>query len=184
MPIKWIMCSVFGFVAVTGLMVGGWLININNTCVRYEQTIPTQFQQNKNIYDNYFKKVKEAAQVPDAYIEGLKQVFDSAMKGRYGEEGSRAVFQWIQEQNPRVDPIVYKKIQDIIEAGRNEFAASQRTLLDIKNSYGLYRKPFPTSWAVKKLGYPAIDLDKYDIVTSQQTDDDFNSKKSDPIKLK
>lgn len=174
-------CLVFLF--SFGVIVGGWLVSINNNCVSYEQRVQKQYAQNKNVYDNYFKKVKEVSQVPDMYINGLKEVFSIAMKGRYGEEGAKAVFQWIQEHNPQVDSSIYKKIQDIIEAGRNEFTASQRTLLDIKREYETYIGRFPASAAARWLRYPKIDLNKYDIVTSDKTEREFEQKKSEPLKL-
>lgn len=171
------------FLFLLSAIAGGWLVSINNSCVSYEQRVQKQYAQNKNVYDNYFKKVKEASQVPDMYIDGLKEVFSIAMKGRYGEEGVKAVFQWIQEHNPQVDSNIYKKIQDIIEAGRNEFAASQRTLLDIKREYETYIGRFPASVAARWLRYPRIDLTKYDIVTSDKTEREFEQKKSEPLKL-
>lgn len=169
---------------IFGSLVGSWLMSVNNNCVSYEQKIKKQYEQNKNVYDNYFKTVKEAGQVPEMYIEGLKKVFDSAMTSRYGEEGSRAVFQWIQEQNPQVDPAIYKKIQDIIEAGRNEFSANQTTLLDVKREYETYFGRWPTSWGVRLVGYPRINLADYGIVTSAKTEEEFKNKKSEPIQLK
>jgi|GEM_PF-6924634 len=45
-------------------------------------------------------------------------------------------------------------------------------------------KQFPGTLFAMVLGYPKINLDEYDIVTSQATDDAFRTKKSEPIKLR
>ena len=43
----------------TAVIVGG-VVGINNDMVFQEQGIKAQFDQNKNNYDNYFKKLKES----------------------------------------------------------------------------------------------------------------------------
>jgi hypothetical protein len=167
-----------------GLVTTCSIISFNNSCVSQEQGIIAQYNQNRNNYDNYFKKLKEAAQVPDMYTEDLLKLYDKAMTGRYGEEGSKAIFQWLSEQNPNLDASIYKKIQDIIEAGRNSFEADQKMLIDKKRAYITYISIFPNNIFAKLLGFPKIDLAKYDIVTSEETEKTFKDKKSNPIDLR
>ena len=159
------------------------IFGVNNTCVQQEQTVIAQYDQNKNNYDNYFKKLKETAQVPDMYVTAFKKVYDGIMQGRYGENGSKAAFQWIQENNPAFDSKLYTRIQEVIEAGRNDFEANQKTLLDKKRVYQTYLGQIPDGFFAKMLGFPKIDLAKYGIVTSESTEVIFETKKSDPIKL-
>ena len=169
--------------SILSVSVFGAVVGINNNCIQYEESVKAQYKQNQNNYDNYFKKVKEVAQIPDMYIEGLKEVYDKAMTGRYGADGSKAMFQWIQEQNPQVDASVYKQIQQVMESGRNDFESNQKMLIDKKRAYEVFYKEFPNSFVVGFLGFPKIDLNKYDIVTSEETENIFNSKKSEYIKI-
>jgi len=159
-------------------------MSTNNRCVVSENGIEAQYDQNRNNYDNYFKKLKETAQVPDMYTEDLKKLYDGAMSGRYGANGSKAVFQFIKEQNPTLDSGLYRQIQQVIEAGRNSFEADQKSLIAKKQAYKDYLRSQPSGFFSGLLGFPKIDFNKYDIVTSDETEETFKKKKSAPLKLR
>jgi len=159
-------------------------VSVRNQFVAQEQGLKAQYKQNQNNYDNYFKKLKESAQVPDQYVADLKSVYAGVMTGRYGADGSKAVFQMLKEQNPKLDAGLYKQLQQIIESGRNSFAADQTTLLDKKRVYETSLNQFPGNLLAGALGFPTFDLSTIDIVTSDETEKAFTAKKSAPIKLK
>ena len=159
-------------------------VGVYNECIQQERGLVAQYGQNKNDYDNYRKKVQEVAQVPSIYTDDLKKVYDSAISRRYGKDGSKALFQFLQEHNPNFDSSVYKEVQQVIESGRNSFEADQKTLLDKKRVYESTLKTFPNNVITGLLGFPKIDLAKYDIVTSDDTESVFDVKKSDPISLR
>jgi hypothetical protein len=176
-----------GVVSVIGVLVLTLVLTVlgyYNTAVQMETTITAQYDQNKNNYTKMFNSFKETAQVPDMYIDGLKKVYDSAIQGRYGKDGAKAMFTWIQEQNPQVDAKVYTKIQTLIEANRNDFEANQKTLIDKKQIYQVYYKQMPRGFVLGVFGFPKIDMDKYGIVTSSDTESAFESKQAGPISLK
>lgn len=175
--------SIFGILVFFVIGIIATIFGINNVCVTQEQTVIAQYDQNRNNYDNYFKKLKEVAQVPDMYVASFKKVYDGIMQGRYGADGSKAAFQWIQENNPSFDSSMYRQIQEVIEAGRNSFEANQKSLLDKKRVYQTYLGQMPDGFFAKMLGFPRIDLNKYNIVTSAATETVFDTKQSDPIKL-
>ena len=179
-----ILIGVGALFTLIGVSTMGTLIGVNNTSVNHEQSIKAQYKQNQNNYDNYFKKLQETAQVPDMYAADLKKVYDGVMQGRYGADGSKAAFQWIKEQNPNFDTSLYKQIQQVIESGRNSFEADQKTLIDKKRVYEVLLGEFPSGVFAGFLGYPKIDLDQFDIVTSDTTQDAFRTKKTKAIKLR
>ena len=167
-----------------GITCAGSVISTNNELVSLEQGLQAQYDQNRNNYDNMFKKFQEIAQVPSMYADDMKKVYDGAIQGRYGKDGSKAMFQWIQEHNPNFDASLYRQIQQVIESGRNDFEANQKTLLDKKRVYLTQIKQFPTNIIAGMLGFPKIDLSKIDILTSDRTEQAFKTKKDEPIKLR
>lgn len=173
---------------VSGLLIAvlaiSSVIGINNNMVAQEAALSAQYKQNQNNYDNMVKKVVEVAQVPEMATADLEKLTKAAISGRYGENGSKAVFQFIQEQNPTVSSELYTKIQQVIEAGRNSFEAEQKVLLDKKRVYETTLNTFPSGTVARILGFPKIDLSKIDIVTSAETEEAFATKKAAPIKLR
>ena len=181
------LAGVLAVIIVLAILVGvvvAVVASTYNTCVTHEAAIVAQYDQNRNNYDNYFKKIKEMAQVTDMYAGDFKKIYDGVMQGRYGADGSKAMMQWIQENNPQLSPELYTRIQQAIEAGRNGFEADQKALIARKQAYDVYRKSFPNNFVVGLVGFPKIDLSKYDIVTSAETEKAFDTKKADPIQLR
>lgn len=165
------------------VILAGTAIGVYNECVEMETTIEAQYKQNQNNYDNFFKSVVEIAQVSDKYKDALKDVFMGAIQGRYGKDGSKATWAWLQEHNPNLDASVYTKIQQVIESGRKNFEINQKMLIDKKQVYQLQLRGFPSGVFARILGFPKIDLSKFDIVTSDRTEKAFETKKDEPIKL-
>jgi len=176
--------GLLGITLIMGVVGVGSVIGINNNMVQQEAGLTAQYKQNQNNYDNMVKKVIEVAQVPAMAANDLEKLTKAAIQGRYGAEGSKAVFQFIKEQNPTVSAELYSKIQAVIEAGRNSFEADQKMLLDKKRIYETSLNTFPSGVVAKFLGFPKINLNEIDIVTSDRTEKAFGTKKDEAIKLR
>lgn len=175
---------VFGVVIMIAAIFAASVIGINNSFVRQEKGIEAQYTQNQNNYDSYWKKLQEVAQVPDMYTDDMRKVYNATMSGRYGPGGSSAVMQWIKEQNPQVDASIYRQVQQVIESGRNSFESDQRALIDKKRVYETSLETFPNSLVAEVFGFPRIDLAKFGIVTSGQTQEAFASGQSEALMLR
>lgn len=176
--IKWI--APLAIVAI----VAGWILSSYYGAYNYgadaETTIETEYANMENILGQYSLKVKEAAQIPSMKTEDLKEVMSAAFTGRYGEEGSQATFQWIQENYPgQVTDAVYVQIQQVMEAGRNQFQNAQTKFLDTKRPYVATLKKdlfLSDGWWLAIGGYPKIDLDEFVIISSEHASEAFDSK--------
>lgn len=172
-----------GFVAIIVLTVMS-VVGIYNSCVNFEAGIKAQYTQNQNNYDKLFKSVAETAQVPKMYAKDLEQLYTSTTRTRYGAGGSKAVFQFIKEQNPNLDAGLYRQIQQVIEGGRIDFEAQQKSLIDRKRVYeSQVLNTAVTGHIAKLMGFPKINLDEMGIVTSDETDGAFKAKKAAPFKI-
>lgn len=76
-----------------------------------------------------------------------------------------------------------KEARFIIEAGRNEFQTSQTRLLDIRGTYQVSLGSIPSGWLLGALGYPKIDLKKFDPVLAADTKEIFETKVQAPVKF-
>jgi hypothetical protein len=176
--------SILGVLAVIVGIVVMMLVNAANFGNRSEVSIQKVWENNQNILGQYTLKVQEIASVPEMYKNDLKEVMTSVMTARMGADGSKAMFQWFKEQNIPYDSAMYGKIQQVIEAGRNEFQNAQTRLVDEKAVYQTALGSIPQGWLLGFVGYPKIDLDKYKPVVAADTRQVFEQGTQAPIQLR
>lgn len=176
-----VLLAVVGFAIVSI----GSAISYFNDFNRIEQQVKKFNKDSENYLSNYTLKVQETAQIPDMYKDGLKEVIKGTFEGRYGADGSKAVMQWIQEQNIQFDSSLYKEIQVVISSGRDEFRISQTKKLDVCAIYETKLSQFPGSLIAGVFGYPRIDLDKTcQVVSDVRTQEAFGKGVQQPISFK
>lgn len=172
---------------LVGIMLtlfGSYVSAVNYGAVA-EAGIKAAYTNNQNVLAQYSQKVQEVAQVPAMYADDVSRVTKEAIEGRYGANGSKAVFQWLKEQNPKLDSAVYTKIQQVVESGRDEFKTAQTRLIDEKRVYETALNTFWRGLWLRIAGYPKINLDDYRVITTAQTDATFAAgKETAPIKLR
>lgn len=171
-------------IATFGVSFGSCAFGYRSDCIKAEAGIKAQYSEDQNNYDNMWKRFREMSQVNESYAADLKKVFDGAIQGRYGADGSKAAMQWITEHNPTLSPDTYTRLQSTIEAGRNSFEAEQKTLLDKKREYEVLLGSTTGLFVNGFFGFPRIDLAKFGIVTSDRTEKAFGTGKDEEIKLR
>jgi hypothetical protein len=172
------------FSLIAALVVVSYISNAN-LGNRLEVAIKAKYADNENIYANGTQKVMEIAQVPGMYAADLQKVVTAAIQGRYGPNGSQATMQWIKEAGVTLDPSMYTKIQQVIEAFRNEFQQSQTALLDQCRNYETLRGTVWTGMWLSIAGYPKRDIDKMcTIVSTDKAAKTFETKRDIGIQLR
>lgn len=177
--------GILALVVLIGISVAMGYVGFGNDANNYENQITAQFSQNKNVYDNGWKKVREVAQVPDMYADKVKEVFVASIQGRYGDGGAKATFLALKEANPTIDASLYAKIQLVVEQFHDQFEQNQARLISIKQEYQNYLTATTSGRFYNNIGhYPRIDLTKFEIVTSDKTETDFGTHRAAELKLR
>lgn len=166
-----------------GVVFGGSYYNWKAYGNAVEKEIPAAYTNNQNVLSQYSNKIAEMAQIPGMYQKDLSKLYSDAMGGRYGDGGSKAMFQFIKEVNPSIDASMYTSIQQAMRAGRTKFENAQKILIEKKRVYETnLGHPWAGIW-LEMAGYPTINLDDYKILMSTYANDAFEKGVEDGIKI-
>lgn len=172
-----VLVLVFGVVCV-GSFISAYSFNND-----MKSSLDAKLSDNKQVLANYGKKIQEMVQVPGMYKDDLKEVVTSALQGRYGADGSKAVFQWIKEHDVNLDSELYRKIQQTIEGGRNKFENAQTEMIDLKR---VYQRAEGSLWLGFWIGVAGNgpNLKDYVIVTSGRAEEAYETGVEEAIQLR
>jgi uncharacterized protein (UPF0333 family) len=159
-------------------------MSVSNTAVNMEESIDAADKDRQVVLSTYGKKLAETVQVPDMYRDDLVKVTKASMEGRYGANGSKAVFQMLTEAQVPMTDKLYVQIQQVIEAGRNDFQNKQLIVVDRVRGYKASLRTQPRGFILGMMNYPKIDLNKYDIVIDDRTAEAFAKKREEAITLR
>lgn len=167
---------------VTFLFVGAisalMYISYSNNEIRLAELVSAQVDTRDANYDKAWKVIQQQAQLTDRYANDFKEVYKAMLEGRYGEDGSQAMFQWLQEQNPQLDASMYQTVQFTIEARQEEFFNEQKKLISYNREHVVLRKTFPGSLFVGNR--PDVE---FNIITSTRTQEVAQSGKEDDVSV-
>jgi hypothetical protein len=149
-----------------------------------ENQIDTAYQDMENILGQFSLKAVESMGVADKFKSDAAELVKATMQGRYGQNGSQAMFQAFNERGIDLDSKLYLQVQQVIESGRNKFENSQTKFLDKQNVYKTNLGSFWTGLWLKIAGYPKFDLNKYQIISSSHAKEAFDTKIDKGISFK
>lgn len=177
---------VAGVVALAVIVVPVWSYisnyNYGNT---QEKGIAARFEQVKNTRSRVSTSVLEAIQIPTNAKEDIIETITAVTEGRYGEDGVQAAVVAIQEADiGQPDPALYTRIQDMINAGRTDFANEQKLLIEQVRTYETSLGNFWSGFWLRQAGYPRIDLADYEIVIDAKTEEVFANEQDEVMDLR
>lgn len=178
------LASFVGLIVVAAIVFVGLYISNANKGATMEESIVAAYEANRNVLSNTTARIMEMAQVNEIYRDDLNEVIENTFTGRYGEDGSQAVFQWIQEQNIPLDPGLYRTLQASVEAGRNEFRNSQNRLIDLRRQYQRELRLVVSGFFLRLAGYPHIDLAQFDIIVLDEIAERFDNRQDQVLDIR
>lgn len=184
---KTVTLALSAFLAVAVLLVGLVVVNYiqyANYGHTTETALTTKMADNRQLLGKHSTQIGEMAQVNTMYRDDLAKVYSDALEGRYGENGSGAIMQWIQEQNPNMDSALYTRLSQKIEANRDEFANEQRILLDQKRAYETQLGLVWSGFWLRLSGYPKVKLEDIKVISSSHANKAFETGVDDGIQLR
>lgn len=132
-------------------------IGFRQQCVAYENNIGAQDKEMQNVNSEVTKSLTTQGLSANEYGKLVVGAIKAANTGRYGADGSKAMMQWIKEQNPTIDASVFKRIMVAAEAGYAKFSAAQRRKIDLAREYKNLveqKQQVPLVGAIWTAGFP------------------------------
>lgn len=183
----------------TGLIIGGVIalivliligtvassyISAKNFGNRSEIQLDAKYKNNENVLSSGYQQLAGVVQVTEMARDDLEKVFRAAITSREGPEGSKAVVKFVRESNPNLDPALYRKVQQIVEATQKEFQQSQTEFLAQKANYEIALGSFWQGMWLDFAGYPKKNLADYKIISTDAAADAFKTGKQAPMQLR
>lgn len=181
-----VLITVVGLFTLLLLIIGvfvGMYVSAGNYAAQTEIALKAVEKNNENIYANGTQKVMEIASVPAMYRDDLQKVITAEIQNKYGASGSQATVQFFKDRSITLDPSMYKEIQNQVIIFRNQFEQAQQGLIDKKRAYQSALVTFPKSFFLSMAGYPKMDLDALDIVTTDKARDTFRTHRDSGIQF-
>ena len=135
---------------VVMIALGIFLMDMSyqNSYERIGQDIEAQYKKIESNYEKMSRVILQQAGILNKYSNDFKEIYKGMMQGRYGKEGSKAMWQWIKEQNPQIDASLYAKLMTTVEAQRQGFDRQQAKVSDMVAESNKMLKTKPSKWFV------------------------------------
>lgn len=158
------------------------VIGVSNKEVVLRTTIETKQRDNKNEFDNMWKKISQVAQVTEGQKEAIKEIVVGYANARsQGRDGSGSFINALHEAIPNVDTSTFNNLQNIIVGARDSFTFRQKELLDLSREHTILLRRFPEGWVLTSfMGRKPIEIV---IVTSSRTEKTFETGKDDDVNV-
>jgi hypothetical protein len=142
-------------------------VSFRQDCVSYETAIAAQDKEMQNVDTKLTNSLKTQGLAVNEYKSLVIDAFKAANSGRYGQDGSKAMLQFIKEQNPNIDASLLKKLMVCAESGYAEFASAQTFKIDKVRAYKTMverEQQVPLWGAIVTSGFPRKPWEEFERV--------------------
>lgn len=173
---------VFIVIAMAVVSMGIYAASVRNNFVGLEERLDAKNEDTKNVYASISNSLKTEGLAVEKYNDTVIKAIEAAISGRYGKDGSQAAMQWIQENNPTIDPAITQKLMAVIEANYQKFETAQTEKLDIVREYKTQLRVFPNNIVAGLFNYPTKDLSEIGkVITNAATKKAFETGEAEAI---
>lgn len=166
------------------LLAGLWAVGVYNGFVAAEQTVKARYKASQASLTNAVNTLKTMGVTTQKYIDVFTNALKIAIEGRYGQGGSKAVVQFLQEQNPTMPTEVMTKLQDATEEVYADFYASNVATVDADRAYMTSVKSFPANLVASIFKFPTFEYTNagYDkVIMTAESETAFQTSKMESI---
>lgn len=162
-------------IGVILLFVSGLVMYVStfNTFKRTKNAYEAQVSVDKAIHDEMKKVIFGQAKVSEKYSADFEKIYVKIMDARY-KDGAGQMMQWITEQNPTLDPGLYKQLMNTIEEQRAKFTTNQKKMISLHAELKNQLETFPGNFLLFNQVLPELKL-----ITSSDTEKAFETGKDD-----
>lgn len=152
---KWLALALFALVSV-GVSAWGYqaYATANAAGARMESAILALITKREAVASYYIDRAKEKVNIAPAIQSDWEKVAREVIKGRFGDTGTQTALLFLKEQGYPVPPDAFHDLQQVLEAGRQEFAQTEAELGLQKQAYRTaLSQPGQGRW-LRWAGYP------------------------------
>ena len=166
-------------VVFVGLGSLWYLFATYNTAASLQNTDEMKVKSNSAEFDNMWKKIQQASQIPEQKKNAFKEVFEG-YAGARSTGGDNQMMTWIKESVPNLDLGIYDKLMNIITGSRDTWTNKQNELVSIAEQYNGLLVTQPRGSLLGMMGFKHIDPK---VITSSKTEETFSTGKDDDVML-
>lgn len=170
---------VAGLGLLTSIILFTYGVGQYNSANTLKNTYEMKVKDNSSEFDNTWKTISQAAQIPEAKKNAFKEIYTDYAAARTSD-GQGKVMAWIKESNPTIDLSTYDKLMNIIVGTRQSWTFRQKELVGIAEAYNLKLSVFPSNVILGMLGFQKIDPK---VITSARTDEAFRTGQDNEVEL-
>lgn len=138
--------ALVAFLLVAGIVLIFMNISCENESVRLKTRASAQQEVCKTVCDTMYNIIKDKAQIKESYAEDLRKMIQAYVEGRGSAGGS--LMKSVQENNPGLDPAIYRDLGVAVEAQRTQFQVSQKELMSVQQQHNALIGTFPGSYFI------------------------------------
>lgn len=164
--------------------VVGMYSSTHDTAVEFESNIKRFYDASENDLSKYTLSIQDKTQISELYVGDLRSVIGEYFNGKQGVS-EKQVMSFIQQHIPNLDSKIYQELLATIEAGRTQFANTQKMKIDQCASYDKFLNGFWNKKIIDSSVFPSKEKAHYCVVVSdKQTRTAMETGIQEPIKLK